>query len=631
MILLSGHTLTPARKIPLEEMSLQLKERESTATITPADMTGIEVNSWLKDDTEPGAGIVWRIKSIANAYATQTPTVQLEHVINTLRDKIMFGEITAATITGNPKATTVTAEQTVRYILRYQSDWVLGTFGYNVSNPYKFDGDSLFDALETVSSSLADCCWTYDMSVYPFRLNIIPKPSGVDSEMRAGRNLKAITRTIDRASMYTRFYPTGKDDLHIDGDFVEKNANLYGVVEKIETDASIDTKDELRRWATERLENHCEPTVTIDVEGLELADATGEPLDKLTLGRICRVPLPDYGTTIQERIVSLQYQDKIHAPEVVKITLANNREDVTRIIADAIKKGGSGKGGRTSTKQDKEDHAWFEDTNEHVAMCAIGIIGVDDEGNPNWVRMSELVVDGTGIHAHVQSVEKELTVAETKIDANEYRILLEAERAQSAENNLSGRIKVEADRITQEVVERQNGQETLSSRITVEKNRITQEVNDRRNADAGLRSRITQEADRISLVVEGTGANAHIKPASIVASINDGASTIKLSADHIDIDGIVEQLGSKAIGCGSLTVEGYSEFYKTVEIGEGIACDADAVIIVSDGKLKVGNYWGSWKEKEVVTAVAVTYGSVDGVVVAKEVTSSKSTLHYLGR
>ena len=499
MILLSGHSLTPARKVPMETMSLQLKERESTATMSPTDMSGIGVNSWFKDDTEPGKGIVWRIKSVATAYATKTPTVQLEHVINTLRDRILFGEIKPATITGNPKATSCGAEQAIRYILSFQSDWVLGSFGYNVANPYKFDGETLFEAIEKVSASPRNACWTYDMSVYPFRLNINPKQSGVTSELRTGRNIRTITKTIDRSMMFTRFYPIGKDDLHVDGDFIERNVAQYGVVSKTETDASISTKEELALWANERLDNHAEPTVTIDVDGLELADATGEALDRLTIGRVCRIPLPEYGTTIQEWITALTYQDKIHQPEVVKITLANNRQDVTKIIADAIK--GGGKRARTSTKQSKEDHAWFEDTNEHVAMCAIGIIGVDASGKPNWVRLSELVVDGEGIHSKVQSVRKDLTIAETRIEENEYQIMLEARRAQTAEGELTGRITVEADRITQEVSQRQAGEEVLSSRITVEAGRITQEVTDRRNADTSLSSRITQTADAITAEV----------------------------------------------------------------------------------------------------------------------------------
>ena len=421
MILLNGHSLTPARKVPVEAESLQLKERDSTATLTPADMAGIGVNSWLKDEGEPGNGIVWRVKSIGQAFATATPTVQLEHLIASLKDTILFGEHKPAQITGNKNATTCTAEQAVRYVLARQSDWTLGSFSYGgVSNPYKFDGDTLFDCLETISNSLTDAWWSYDFSRYPFRLNITQKSATVQSEMRASRNLKAITKTIDKSGMYTRFYPIGKNDLHIDGDYVERNVSAYGVISKVETDQSIDTKAELVRWANERLKMHAEPTVNIDVDGVELAAATGESMDKLTLGTVCRIPLPEFGTTIQERIVSLSYPDKVHQPEIVKIQLSNTRQDLTKILADAIKSGG--RGGRASAKREKEDLAWFEDTNDHVAMCAKGIVGVDAAGNPNWVRLSQIYVDGNGIDQTVSSVQNDIIIQQTQLAQNEQSI-----------------------------------------------------------------------------------------------------------------------------------------------------------------------------------------------------------------
>lgn len=501
MILLSGHSLTPARKVPLEALSIDLKERESTANMTPADMTGINVNSWFKDDTEPGAGIVWQIRNVSTVFATKTPTIQLEHVINTLRDTILFGEVTPATITGNPKATSCTAEQAVRFILARSADWVLGNFGYNVSNPYKFDGDTLFDALETVTESLNNACWTYDTTVYPFRLNIVQKDSSVDSELRAGRNLSAITQTIDKSGMYTRFYPIGKDDLHLDGGgYVEMNANIYGIIDHVESDSSIDTKAELQRWATERLKNHCEPTVTIDVEGFELADATGESLDRLTLGRACRIPLPEYGTTIQERIVALSYPDKVHQPKVFKATLANNRQDVTKIISDAIKNGSGGKSGRTYGKQSKDDHAWIEDTEDHVALCAESIIGRAPNG-VDWKRFSTIIVDGNGIHQRVEKNAGDIVTAFTQIDANENRITLEAQRATAAEGELKGRIIVQADRITQEVTDRRSGDNVLQGKIDVQANRITAEVTNRQNGDLALSGRIDVQANRITAEV----------------------------------------------------------------------------------------------------------------------------------
>ena len=418
MLLLSGHSLTASRKVPLNAMSLQLNERESSASITPADMTGITVNSWFQDETDPGKGIVWRVRSIRQTYGTNTTVVQLEHAISVLKDRILFGEVKTETMAGKKGATKCTAAQAIGYILSKQSDWALGTVDYNVSNPYKFDGDTLFDALETVSSSLKDCWWSYDFSSYPFKISFLKKSDAIGSIMRAGRNMTAISKSIDKSGMYTRHYPIGKNDLKLDGSgYVERNTDKYGVICKTETDQTIDTVAELKRWSNERLDIHAEPVVTIDVEGVELAEQTGEPLDKIVLGRKCYAPLPEFDTEILETVTALNYPDKLFKPKVFRATLANSRNDITKIISNAMKAGG--RSGRASAKRNKEDYAWFEDTNTHVAMCAKGIIGVDAQGNPNWTRMSQIWVDGNGIAQTVETVQKDQSEAKSYIIQHE--------------------------------------------------------------------------------------------------------------------------------------------------------------------------------------------------------------------
>ena len=516
MILLSGHSLTRSRKVPMEKLSLRLSERNSTASMVPADMSGINTESWFLDETNPGAGIVWRVRSIQTAYAINTPTVTLEHIINTLKDRIIFGEIETKDISGND---TCTAEEAVRFILDHQSIWRLGSFGYDVSGPYKFNGDTLFDALVRVTRSLDNPVWTYDMSQYPFVLNINPMPSGVGSEMRAGRNISAVTRTIDKSSMYTRFYPIGKDALHINGDYVSKNEGTYGVICKTEVDQSLETEEDLRAWANERLRKHAMPAVTVEVEGLELADATGESLDRIRLGRLCRIPLPEFGTTIEERVTELNYQDKVHQPEVVTVKLSNQAEDVTHdlleVISEAIKEGagpsGSGRaggGGRGGASQSKKDHAWFEDTDEHVAMVAEGIVGVDANGNPNWVRLSQIVVDGKGIHQTVEEIQNDNVIRDAKIEVNERQIAQEVSDRSEMGRVLQGKITVEADRITQEV-----------SRASV--------------AEGALRGAITVEAGKITQIVTAVGSNGQVTAASICLAINNGGSSATINADKI--------------------------------------------------------------------------------------------------
>ena len=83
---------------------------------------------------------------------------------------------------------------------------------------------------------------------------------------------------------------------------------------------------------------------------------------------------------------------------------------------------------------------------------------------------------------------------------------------------------------------------------------IRQEV---ANTASGLQSSIQQQANRIGLVVEGTGANASVNVASIVAAINeDGTSEAYIGADHIKLDGNTTVAGLLAVEDGGLRVNG---------------------------------------------------------------------------
>lgn len=103
----------------------------------------------------------------------------------------------------------------------------------------------------------------------------------------------------------------------------------------------------------------------------------------------------------------------------------------------------------------------------------------------------------------------------------------------SVKGDLSGaysQIRQTKTEISSIIEDRVNG---LSSSIQQTASQIRLEVN---NKTASLQSIITQQANLISLVVQGTGSNAAIKAAQIVAAINDGGSSVLISADHITLD-----------------------------------------------------------------------------------------------
>ena len=561
MVLLEEKSLTPRTKFQPEKLSLTLTERTSTATMTVSeDAPEMTVGDWMKMEDGPGAGIVWRIKSIDDQYDRATKTVNLEHIINTLRDRIIIDEVKSEYISGSAGVWPTNGD-TARFILEnWQSTWRLGGVADGeVRNPYSFNGDDLFSALETVSGTIEDCFWHYDMSSYPFRIDLVYLSPSVVSEMRTDRNIRTLKKTIDRTGMYTRIFPIGKDDLRIPGGSISMNTEIYGAIHKTETDESKETADELYWWAYEKLRKHCYPTVTISISGLDLAEATGETLDKLRVGYMCRVPLPEYNTTITERVTKLSYSDVINDPMNVTVTLSNKQEDVAT-ISSVINNltSAMGGGGRTSAANSGKDHAWIEDTEEHVALVAEGIIGTDENGEPNWKRLSQIVVDGEGLHQTVEEIKEGDVIRDARIDVNEKRILQEVTDRTNADGELQGRITVQADRITQEVTQRKGDTEALSGRITVQANRITQEVNDRTSADNTLSGRITVEANRITQEVtratnaEGTlggritveagrinqivsavGKDGEVTAASITLAINEGKSGAWIDADNV--------------------------------------------------------------------------------------------------
>ena len=562
--LLNGHSLTAKDSFQAERLGLNLSERQSTASLTVSDKAPvISVGDWMKWDNGPGAGIVWRVKTIDDQIDRKTRTLTLEHTILQLKDRIMFGEVKPSDISGgsgNPSA-----QQAMQYILNRQSDWIYGGIEYSVSNPYSFNGDDLYAAMETVSSSLEDCIWEYDFSTYPFKLYIRQMGNTLASEMRMDRNIRTMRKTVDRSRMYTRFYPIGKNNLHIDGDYVSQNEALYGIVCKVETDQSKASKAELLRWANERIARHAEPAVTVTISGLELEEATGEPLDSFTIGKMCRVPLPEFSTTITERVKTLAYSDIVTDPMNVTVTLANELQDVATIINQQNSAGG--RGGRTAAKDAEEDHAWIVDTTEKVELVAEAVAGKDGD-HADWSRVAQLTVDGNGIDARVTYAEGEIVTQSTRITQTETAITAEVTRATGAEGALGSRVTQTADAITAEVTRATGAEGTLSSQISV-------------------------HSDQIGLVVTKKNGVDVVNAASIVMGINSqdktSSSYVDISANYINLTGYVTASDLQATNA---TISNLTS-------GASTAASLKAHLLAADTGFTYQNDSVSWKSKSI--------------------------------
>lgn len=207
-------------------------------------------------------------------------------------------------------------------------------------------------------------------------------------------------------------------------------------------------------------------------------------------------------------------------------------------------------------------------------------------------------------------LEKEFSEFETQIAANNYQILLRA-----WQQNINNEIL------------RQAG-------ISLDANGVIVYADDNVN---NWQSKLNVQADRIGLVVNGTGANASIKAAEIVAAINDSGSTVIISADHIELDGdtVASYLYGEALECESLTADTSVSCDSVSATSEVRAPEIITSLITLDGNA------ADWQSKTVVTSVnyslspqymfADTGGTGHLGSLVTSFSRSTDTIHYLGR
>lgn len=117
-----------------------------------------------------------------------------------------------------------------------------------------------------------------------------------------------------------------------------------------------------------------------------------------------------------------------------------------------------------------------------------------------------------------------------------------------------------------------------------------------------MQSQITQNSNSISLVV----SNGAIKAASIVTAINGSASSVKISADHVNISGFVtftdlSTEGSTSINAGNITTGSISADRVSGGTLEGVSL------------YSVGTVWGSERTVEIARgAITLANGQIFG-------------------
>lgn len=538
--------------IPLSTASLQMPDGES-----------LPARAYVEMFTALGSAGYFRVRSPQASYGDETPFAELEHAAVEIGDYLVTGKI----------QDTMTASAALQTVFgHYRGNlWQIASTSINDIVVVDIDHETVLSGLLAIMDQLPDYHMDFDFSTRPWTLRVVGNDSGVTAEGRLGRNVKSARITYDDSELCTRAYYEIEDE---DGDgmpfsrwytYDSSTIHTYGVVERVvQVDISSDEAKALR-VVKDYLRKHQEPIISVEIDGQELSQITGESLDRFQIGKMFRLALPDYHVTVDRNITELIFDDVYGKPLQITVHLASELDTVVSFLHDVATGTGSsvGPGGGTKKQSDKwkEYYTGLQQTDYFWDMYARKV-----NENGEILKQAGLYIDAGGVLQYADDNENML-YARLKVTASYIRAELT-----DAKNGLYSRIEQTASYIRSEVSDTANG---LQSRIEQTASHLQSEFEDTANGlysrieqtasylraeyqdtaaslrseieltashlrtdfedtANGLRSSIEQTASRVSIVVDGNG---NVKPASIVASINNGSSSVAIDADHVNITG----------------------------------------------------------------------------------------------
>ena len=146
------------------------------------------------------------------------------------------------------------------------------------------------------------------------------------------------------------------------------------------------------------------------------------------------------------------------------------------------------------------------------------------------------------LHNYVLAQSEELRYLLHNLDVTNFNDLGLARYENGRLQIYSEQVKIATNKLQIEIEDEINGLGEWVTEIEATANGLqttvkghTSSINSLNTKTTNLQSQITQNSNSISLVVSGDSVNA----ASIVTAINNSASTVKISADHVNISGFV--------------------------------------------------------------------------------------------
>lgn len=303
-------------------------------TLAESDLD-LAMHDFVEVYNQNGSVGVYRVSKITNTYRKERK-IELSHGLDVFSDAhFAVIEDYSGTVAGF--LARIIAAQT--QMIGGVKCWQLGTCADTNAWSKEIRYDNLMTCLTDIAKKEEDYMFTFDQSTFPWTLNFVRREDAFASEFRLRRNTSSCSVAVDDADLCTRLYVSATDDSDDESSsggisegyytFNDTAAQaVYGIVAKT---VGVNTNDfasaaALEAWAADYFSRHNSPTVQISIDGMELNRLTGESIDEMHIGKMCRVALPEYDTVFNERIVSVTYTDALRLPTSISVSLANKRE-----------------------------------------------------------------------------------------------------------------------------------------------------------------------------------------------------------------------------------------------------------------------------------------------------------------
>lgn len=331
-LLLDKGSFKPTRMLHPVHMSFQ---RElipcSSARMVLPEGEQIAIRDFVRLYTINGDEGIFRVTAVAPAIPGGTDVV-LSHGLCVLYDARMTGTGTLEGSLGD----------VVRQLLSHQVVFMGGTplfaagnFASGATIRVEYNNSRVLDLLEEACEKAYTEKLTIDQSSIPWVVGSVALSNATAAEGRFSRNLQSVKINMDDDDQCTRLIVE-----HTDWDTDEKTYTThdadtigqYGIIEDVWPVPYGATQDEESAYIAELFRQRKEPDTSIEIDAVDLFAGTGESLDKLDTGDLMRCCLPDYDTTINNRLMTVHYPDVFDDPHAAVVSLRNRHRRLSDML-----------------------------------------------------------------------------------------------------------------------------------------------------------------------------------------------------------------------------------------------------------------------------------------------------------